>query len=117
MLVSRSSDCTQSLFFFSTKRRHTTNWRYWSSDVWSSEPLDGQLLKVGQRRVAGAEVVHRQPDAHPVQLGEGIGRASCRERVRIWWAAVKLLRHYNFAHSTVRAVKRYTTTTSPVRTA
>src|SRR3712207_9106176 len=93
-----------SLFFFSSRRRHTRYWRDWSSDVCSSdlpagESWDGLELLEGrvEERLGGAEVVQdpllaRRPDAgklvedrsghgltaHPavVSVGESVGLVS-----------------------------------------
>src|SRR5204862_4120169 len=92
-------------FFFSSRRRHTRSLRDWSSDVCSSDlqcasgsyavflvlwatlvydPLahwvwgaDGWLFKRGALDFAGGTVVH-------ISAGVSeIGRASCRERVKV----------------------------------
>src|SRR5260221_4694349 len=92
--------CAVSLFFFSSRRRHTRSLCDWSSDVCSSD-----LRAVEASRVVRieAEDYHRTAAAAPeiaVKVGEiartrigglqsiasepsppQIGRASCRERV------------------------------------
>src|SRR5437867_6463788 len=66
-------------FFFSSRRRHTRSYGDWSSDVCSSDL---------RRRTPAAEVTY-EPQAYGgelevVEAVEGeIGRASCRERVKI----------------------------------
>src|SRR5215203_286587 len=45
-----------SWFFFSSRRRHTRYWRDWSSDVCSSDLLDGEVdVDVRHRLAAGVE--------------------------------------------------------------
>src|SRR5476651_1403230 len=66
-------------FFFSRRRRHTSYWRDWSSDVCSSdlgfhEPVLLSLAFLNEIRDGPADVT---------QNPEQIGRASCRERVKI----------------------------------
>src|SRR3712207_9238689 len=56
------------IFFFSSRRRHTRYWRDWSSDVCSSDLL--------RRRVGGQDDGAGDPRDHPVR-GEG-GRAARR---------------------------------------
>src|SRR5437868_14768947 len=80
-----------SLFFFSSRRRHTRSKRDWSSDVCSSDLMPG-MLEAEQRggrdrqarrahdEVAAVAVDQRQSERR--QLAE-IGRASCRERGEI----------------------------------
>src|SRR5688572_31529079 len=101
-----------SLFFFSSRRRHTRFDCDWSSDVCSSDlsvtesakrhgikrfaPM-GEKLSVGTSRLgkpaafgAGVEAEVRRRGEAPrhrhADIGtlEKIGRASCRERVEIW---------------------------------
>src|SRR5690606_40136525 len=99
------------LFFFSSRRRHTRFSRDWSSDVCSS---DLAVFSAKEGVEPQSETVWRQADKYNVpriayvnkmdiigadflnaistmrdRLGANaeIGRASCRERVEIWWAA------------------------------
>src|SRR5207247_6765440 len=94
-----------SLFFFSSRRRHTRSTRDWSSDVCSSDlrvrindhdaangtlPIDKATELIARSRemilaAACAEVVPRFyfPSRKPAQE---IGRASCRERGESTWA-------------------------------
>src|SRR3712207_8669649 len=97
-------------FFFSSRARHTRYWRVWSSDVCSSdlhvgveqepragagsalrdeervarrERVDGSGVDGAQLAVGGLALVrHAERDQ--------IGRASCRERVKISVGAVSL---------------------------
>src|SRR4051794_41269133 len=73
------------IFFFSSRRRHTRWTGDWSSDVCSSD-LD--------LAASGVHVLDHEPDGSPPDPGvtatahgarqvEEIGRASCRERVKI----------------------------------
>src|SRR5690606_40024289 len=99
--------CLCLFFFFSSRRRHTRFSRDWSSDVCSSDLLEGgvaetvvsgALLRVFQALIGGADrletrfriraagilvrvVAHRE-----LAIGRQIGRASCRERV---WISVR----------------------------
>src|SRR5947209_8919262 len=91
-------------FFFSSRRRHTRYWRDWSSDVCSSDLQDDRPLW----RDGSSHLTHepgkgpaRRPSGileRPIRFGYAsrlhaarpagdrasqIGRASCRERVRI----------------------------------
>src|SRR5207249_9214269 len=94
-------------FFFSSRRRHTRSKRDWSSDVCSSD-----LLSTGHRSRCAARsgerliVLHTltdaqlkdclekfaacdlpalwKPRANQFFKVEEIGRASCRERVKMW---------------------------------
>src|SRR3712207_7040459 len=91
-----------SIFFFSSRRRHTRYWRDWSSDVCSSDldavadMVDGERLgqrdhRALRRAVRGPVAepdeprhrrdVHDRPAAALDHPGDQIGRASCRERV------------------------------------
>src|SRR5438105_5612047 len=92
---------TPSVFFFSSRRRHTRSTRDWSSDVCSSDltshpglalremqndgggaPDTGQMHELRERRPAAGYgcarylVLVGAPAVH-----DQIGRASCRERV------------------------------------
>src|SRR5207253_7674417 len=85
-----------SLFFFSSRRRHTRWPRDWSSDVCSSD-LDVDFLRPDRRPYGGAAraahgTLHAQRatelsalDARTIGFGlaHEIGRASCRERVGV----------------------------------
>src|SRR5262249_56471920 len=87
-------------FFFSSRRRHTRLVSDWSSDVCSSD----LLIVVLKFRMHGAELQHLDqavveaiaplPEQHRSravefdQQGDGqIGRASCRERGKVWGGA------------------------------
>src|SRR5205085_6857752 len=95
-------------FFFSSRRRHTRFDCDWSSDVCSSDlaevdadlaadllvDLDHELGVLGQE-VLGVLLalpellaVVRVPGARLVHDAEEIGRASCRDRVWMWWGVV-----------------------------
>src|SRR3712207_9398593 len=91
-------------FFFSSRRRHTRYWRDWSSDVCSSD-LDRCRDDRDQRDGGRAALVHagegqqerdhEDPAADAERPGQQaadheIGRASCRERVKISAVAVSL---------------------------
>src|SRR5258707_2652478 len=101
-----------SLYFFSSRRRHTRYWRDWSSDVCSSDLYAEQRLHGSHenfRRIRVA-VVQRKARRRTARNEEGagigdaalvgalgfivvlikIGRASCRERVYISVVAVSL---------------------------
>src|SRR3712207_9122071 len=80
--------------FCSSRRRHTRYWRDWSSDVCSSDlgpdEQDGDHHDVGDDL---AEAAAEEEQLLLVAGGEGlgqIGRASCRERVKISVVAVSL---------------------------
>src|SRR5207249_6223778 len=94
----------RSAFFFSSRRRHTRSKRDWSSDVCSSDLLVGleiHVLKdtpdagaadrIGMQSIeqGGNDLIERPPRDRAILVlrqgaGHGeIGRASCRERVRI----------------------------------
>src|SRR2546429_4842411 len=95
-----TEELTVSLFFFSSRRRHTRCSRDWSSDVCSSD-LVGAARAVGVRRVLGRRprgpvaegplpardravgiaALVGEAAGEPVAAGREIGRASCRERV------------------------------------
>src|SRR5687768_18502895 len=89
------------LFFFSSRRRHTRCSRDWSSDVCSSD-LGGGRARAGPGPDAASRPEATAPPTIPAmaydeELAERvralvadvpeIGRASCRERGRIWVAA------------------------------
>src|SRR5437879_11219329 len=86
------------VFFFSSRRRHTRYIGDWSSDVCSSDLLRNERFPKGDR--LGMRIVHPKnlhapfhPEQHhadqlapqvlPVHTMEEIGRASCRERVKV----------------------------------
>src|SRR3712207_6903339 len=96
------SNGTCSIFFFSSRRRHTRYWRDWSSDVCSSDlvlvltewrqyrELDPVAFSrvVAQRRVLdGRNALDREAwtaagwTYRALGRRAKIGRASCRERV------------------------------------
>src|SRR3989475_12058126 len=81
------------VFFFSSRRRHTRFDCDWSSDVCSSDLLPGrrgQLPAGGHVDPGGG---HPGPPGHRDRQGAArgqIGRASCRERVEISVVAVSL---------------------------
>src|SRR5947209_15608635 len=101
MSTSRQEVPWTRLFFFSSRRRHTRYWRDWSSDVCSSDLLQGRVnseVGAGWRRsrlpsceqpVHIPDGLHRQAllrlELAVIQTiaiePEEIGRASCRERV------------------------------------
>src|SRR5206468_9559945 len=73
------------LFFFSSRRRHTRSDRDWSSDVCSSDLCARWFARAGlpspKEILAAARVLY----AHRLLKDPGfkIGRASCRERVKV----------------------------------
>src|SRR5206468_11832334 len=76
---------TKLSFFFSSRRRHTSSDRDWSSDVCSSDLAEDRWPALGQ---AGLRLLLEVPDGpvwvagDPTRLAQvQIGRASCRERV------------------------------------
>src|SRR5438034_2011771 len=90
------------LFFFSSRRRHTRSLCDWSSDVCSSDlarvgrATDGVPPRMNRIRMAVVGVGHlgkehaRVLSSFPdVELIE-IGRASCRERVEVSGRAVSV---------------------------
>src|SRR5206468_8902770 len=106
-------------FFFSSRRRHTSSDRDWSSDVCSSDlvergPDQDPASARGLRFPPDARRLHavgpywidenEQPltmKTHVVPSSSAwaskayveIGRASCRERVEIWGDALSLQEH------------------------
>src|SRR5690242_21479637 len=76
-------------FFFSSRRRHTSLTCDWSSDVCSSDLSLGPSLERAPRRLASAlPAIPAEGCAAPA-VAE-IGRASCRERVRLTVVAALL---------------------------
>src|SRR5690606_40166092 len=89
-----------SVFFFSSRRRHTRFSRDWSSDVCSSDllPLHERVVRTEPRkqlrdRVAVADD-HAVDPTHLARLRSEIGRASCRERVETTVVAVASTKHH-----------------------
>src|SRR5688500_20203808 len=84
------------MFFFSSRRRHTRLQGDWSSDVCSSDLVDGRVEDAEAARarredgleadgtIGVAELVRRRGDlgraVDAAEVGTEIGRASCRER-------------------------------------
>src|SRR5438874_12043250 len=68
-------------FFFSSRRRHTSSLRDWSSDVCSSDlmAVPGTL----NRSLRASRSVIITIASHEWLLNSEIGRASCRDRVYI----------------------------------
>src|SRR5690625_7929370 len=82
-------DCVGvTVFFFSSRRRHTSWPRDWSSDVCSSDLELGLDIEVG-RMLTADWVPSRPARGAPMGVhflfdaGVEIGRAACRERVEI----------------------------------
>src|SRR5207248_290368 len=73
----RLHDC-----FFSSRRRHTISYGDWSSDVCSSDLLDGRRPIGKEAAEGGGPLLHQHLE---------IGRASCRERVLIGVVLVLLI--------------------------
>src|SRR5438132_10958839 len=84
-------------FFFSSRRRHTISLCDWSSDVCSSD-LGKLRAIVDLSRAPGPHAVRSEGAKVIIDLGDTslaaaapeIGRASCRERVKIWVGAVPI---------------------------
>src|SRR5947209_17458181 len=80
--VSYDYDCLHimaSVFFFSSRRRHTRYWRDWSSDVCSS---DLHRLAVGKMGLLVPDHELQRGGIGRILAGRHkIGRASCREKV------------------------------------
>src|SRR5258707_1883258 len=58
-----------SVFFFSSRRRHTRYWRDWSSDVCSSDLVDAEFTRLGYDRNFGVDsylIANAQHDHKPV---------------------------------------------------
>src|SRR5699024_11361442 len=91
------------IFFFSSRRRHTRSKRDWSSDVCSSDlefsdRAEKYIVKDGNKLIIGTGDLD-DGYSHQIKKGENwigsydsneIGRASCRERVWIAVGAVGL---------------------------
>src|SRR5690606_40717541 len=101
-----TSDICCSIFFFSSRRRHTSFSRDWSSDVCSSdlerlgnlerrrdrvplvvEEVLGEVARLGALQGVDADHLHGAGDGFAADP-EQIGRASCREREWITDVAV-----------------------------
>src|SRR5438105_7043594 len=86
------------MFFFSSRRRHTSSTRDWSSDVCSSDlyPIARPTHTISNATCHNLERGTHQVVAAILQKilagGPQIGRASCRERVEISEVAVALTR-------------------------
>src|SRR5690606_40546189 len=92
-----SSDYSDVVFFFSSRRRHTRFSRDWSSDVCSSDLQQVGMMKRapagrsgGHLRRHGGRKITEYRGGGGVERGRGwwfraekIGRASCRERVEV----------------------------------
>src|SRR3712207_7833422 len=79
-------------FFFSSRRRHTRDWRDWSSDVCSSDLEPGQdLLEVEQVVVTATGVAVRRDQPVPEPCGAGQRPPTLevhpltRPRRQAWW--------------------------------
>src|SRR5690625_7054665 len=104
------------VFFFSSRRRHTSWPRDWSSDVCSFRSLAGCETVMGSNEKFDWKATESAPHNYPIEIisgtffyhgdsnsaglyvpsgalihekgwGEKIGRASCRERVEVWGGA------------------------------
>src|SRR5207245_5599275 len=76
------------VFFFSSRRRHTRCYRDWSSDVCSSDLTQHQGLDLDAALAGSARPGHDDINSQdrffgPIFEAGQIGRASCRERVKI----------------------------------
>src|SRR5688500_19722459 len=83
------------LFFFSSRRRHTRLQGDWSSDVCSSDLIEASRVRDRSAHASGGSGRPRRLGAHgglavlaeqPAAGDREIGRASCRERV--WMTGV-----------------------------
>src|SRR5690606_39720463 len=79
-------------FFFSSRRRHTRFSRDWSSDVCSSDLNLNEFWRQAHGRVEHAQrmgdrmseaIAIEEFGAYAIENYEQIGRASCRERVKM----------------------------------
>src|SRR5690625_7148380 len=70
------------MFFFSSRRRHTSWPRDWSSDVCSSDLWSSTGSKGTGSTVIQALISHKKPAE--LFCVNKIGRASCRERVKVF---------------------------------
>src|SRR5947209_20248915 len=101
--------------FLSSRTRHTKYWRYWSSDVCSSDLLAlhfevhgaiGDPVLAQTARLSGLDTKPDHEACPALPWPEQIGRASCRERVKITGVALSLIRtvasirYYNSKHAT-----------------
>src|SRR5690242_21691045 len=92
-------------FFFSSRRRHTRLTCDWSSDVCSSD-LNPKSMQIRfHTQTGGVTLQAQQPEVNIIRValqgfaavaGGKIGRASCRERVKILTVVVAVLK--NDAH-------------------
>src|SRR5207249_9522325 len=106
------------LFFFSSRRRHTRSKRDWSADVCSSDlvivdPRQEPALIWATSCASNSSIVRRiwwsdwatplaskslrtlrNTSWSPASSKSEIGRASCRERVEIWVGAVAEKKEY-----------------------
>src|SRR5437867_11035973 len=78
-----------SIFFFSSRRRHTRSYGDWSSDVCSSDLLP-RMDGITVCRMLKSDPITAQVPLYMLTAKakkadvEEIGRASCRERGEIW---------------------------------
>src|SRR5256712_9371782 len=79
LLSSRPTGANWSVFFFSSRRRHTRSDRDWSSDVCSSD-LDHELTFVDERRSGSTRYVQALPQG--VAQAKGGGAAAKRSEER-----------------------------------
>src|SRR3712207_9499803 len=77
--------CNQSLFFFSSRRRHTRYWRDWSSDVCSSD-LAGVVYNSVMSGNACAANNNIQYAAH---VGSEASADITTEKPTVWYTAVQ----------------------------
>src|SRR5204862_1902960 len=103
----------QTVYFFTSRRRHTRSLRDWSSDVCSSDlarrnaraihaPIQQNLIRSGivtaelpppaPRAPSDVRTLQLPAKVFPIELIEKqIGRASCREGELILWGFLSLL--------------------------
>src|SRR3712207_7950512 len=60
-------------FFFSSRRRHTRYWRDWSSDVCSSDLIQGARVVVTKELPVSGELIHRFPKSVELIVEAGTG--------------------------------------------